>query len=238
AGTRIDALFLGSAGQVVLSFDVPIRLGSVDYGRSDLVAYSGGVFSIYFNAAAAGVPSASNLVGAALDSAGVLVATFDVPTTLSGSEYLPGELAGWTGSSWYHYDSPSGWPPSAQLRDFAFVPAPGGVPDGSSLPGIPLTVTPAAAGAITLSWGSACSTGANDYEIYEGTAGTYYSHTAAFCSTGGLTTKTFTPTAGNHYYLVVSRNAVREGTYGSASSGAPRPQGSGACLVRDLAACP
>ncbi len=135
-------------------------------------------------------------------------------------------------------DTPGGWPLSAQLRDFAFVPAPGSVSDGGSLPGIPLTVTPATAGDLTLSWGSACSAGASDYEIYEGTLGAYYSHLAKFCSTGGLTSKTFTPTSGNRYFLVVSRNAVREGSYGSASSGAPRPQGSGACLVRDAAACP
>jgi hypothetical protein len=149
ADTRIDALFLGSAGQLVLSFDVPTRLGGVEYRRSDLVAYASGVFSLYWSAASAGVPSASNLVGAALDFAGVLAVTFDVPTSLSGSEYLPGELAGWSGMSWYHYDTPGGWPASAQLRDFAFVPAPGSVPDGGSLPGIPLTVTPAAAGDIT-----------------------------------------------------------------------------------------
>ena len=238
AGSRIDALFLGTAGQIVLSFDVPTRLGGVEYSRSDLVAYAGGLFSLYWSATGAGVLPASNLVGAALDSAGVLVVTFDIPTSLSGSEYLPGQLAGWTGASWYHYDTPSGWPAYAQLRDFAFVPAPGGVPDGGSLPGIPLTVTPAVAGDITLAWGSACSSGASDYEIYEGTLGAYYSHAAEFCSTGGLTTKTFTPTSGNRYYLVVSRNALREGSYGSASSGVPRPQGSGACLVREPAACP
>jgi hypothetical protein len=238
ADTRIDALFLGSAGQIVLSFDVPTRLGSVEYSRSDLVAYAGGVFSLYWSGAGAGVPAASNLVGAALDSAGVLAVTFDIPTTLSASEYLPGELAGWTGGSWYHYDTPSGWPRYAQLRDFAFVPSPGGVPDGSSLPGIPLTVAPAAGSDITLTWGSACSAGASDYEIYEGTMGSYYSHAAVFCSTGGLTSKTITPAAGNRYYLVVPRNGIREGSYGSASSGLPRPQGSGACLVQEAAACP
>jgi hypothetical protein len=238
ADSRIDALFLGSSGQIVLSFDVPTRLGGVEYSRSDLVAYSGGLFSLYWNAAAAGVPSASNLVGAALDSAGVLAVTFDVPTSLSGSEYLPGELDGWTGASWYHYDTPSGWPASAQIRDFAFVPAPGGVPGSDGLPGTPLTVAPAAAGDITLAWGSACSAGASDYEIYEGAIGTYYSHLAKFCSTGGLTSKTFTPASGSRYYLVVARNALREGSYGSASSGVPRPQGSGACLIREPAACP
>src|SRR4029453_3058195 len=112
--TRIDALFLGSAGQIVLSFDVPTRLGGVEYSRSDLGAYSGGVFSLHWSAGGAAVPSASNLVGAAPDSAGVLAVTFDIPTTLSGSEYLPGELAGWTGGSWYHYDTPSGWPADRQ----------------------------------------------------------------------------------------------------------------------------
>jgi hypothetical protein len=55
AGTRIDALFLGSAGQIVLSFDVPTRLGGVEYSRSDLVAYAGGLFSLYWSAGSAGL---------------------------------------------------------------------------------------------------------------------------------------------------------------------------------------
>jgi hypothetical protein len=50
-----------------------------------------------------------------VDSAGVLAVTFDVPTSLSDSEYLPEEPAGWSGMSWYHYDTPGGWP--------AYVPA-------------------------------------------------------------------------------------------------------------------
>ena len=112
------------------------------------------------------------------------------------------------------------------------------MPDGTSVPGVPLAVTHAAGGDMTLSWGSGCGGGISDYEIYEGTLGLYYSHASKFCSTGGLTTKTFTPPAGGAYYLVVPRNALREGSYGTDSAAVQRPAGMAACLAREAAACP
>jgi len=78
----------------------------------------------------------------------------------------------------------------------------------------------------------------DDYEIYEGLVGTYYSHQLKFCSTGGATTITFTPAAGSRYYLVVPRNATREGSYGTDSGLNEHPQGAPACLPQSLGVCP
>lgn len=108
--------------------------------------------------------------------------------------------------------------------------AAGQIPDGNTVPGTPLTVTDAGGGDITLTWDPSCSASDSDYEVYEGTVGNYTSHESIFCSTGGLTTITFTPVAGSSYYLVVPRTNLREGSYGQDSTGAERPQGSGACL--------
>jgi hypothetical protein len=48
--------------------------------------------------------------------------------------------------------------------------------------------------------------------IYEGTIGTWYSHTSIDCNDGGAPlTEQITPSAGSRYYLVVPRNSLVEG---------------------------
>ncbi|MGH9870527.1 MAG: hypothetical protein ACREAA_20515 [Candidatus Polarisedimenticolia bacterium] len=123
--------------------------------------------------------------------------------------------------------------------DTICAPASGSVPDGDTAGEIPLTAAPAAGGQITLAWSASCSASDNDYEIYEGTIGTYYSHTARICTTGGATTSTFTPATGDTYYIVVPHNALLEGSYGHRSDGSERPQGLLACLPKKIAVvCP
>ena len=78
---------------------------------------------------------------------------------------------------------------------------------------------------ITLSWDASCVAGDDDYEIYEGEGGDFTSHTSKLCTTLGATSATFVPAAGSSYYLVVPRNADREGSYGTDSNGIERPQG-------------
>ncbi len=240
ASARIDALFLEAGVVPILSFDVPVNLGGTEYGRSDLVRFMGGVFSLAWNAQANGVPADANLVGADLDSGGNLVVTFDVPTNLGGTDYLPGQLVRWNGTIFsIHFVDPA-WPAYGQLRDFSLVPASGIVPDGAGAPGVPLTAT-IAAGNLTLSWGGSCASGDTDYEVYEGTLGGSfsYNHASKFCSTAGATTKTFAAPAGSLYYLVVPRNPLGEGSYGLRTGGTERPQGTAACLPQQVAAtCP
>jgi len=113
----------------------------------------------------------------------------------------------------------------------------GEVPNGGDVPGVPLTVDPAAGGDLALSWSASCLGADNDYAIYEGTLGDYSSHTSVTCSTIGTTAATVTPSGGNTYYLVVPLNGFREGGYGTDSSGAQRPQGSAACLPQAIGTC-
>src|SRR5206468_2510847 len=157
--------------------------------------------------------------------------SFDVPTTLGGTDYQPGQLVEWvSGTAFQSYFVDPSWPPSAQLRDFALAPAAGTAPDGSLVPGTPLRAVKSGASNVALSWGASCVTSDTDYEVYEGTIGTYYSHASSVCTTAGALTTTFTPAAGSTYYLVVPRNAVREGSYGKSSGGTERPVGSAPCL--------
>jgi hypothetical protein len=131
---RIDALFLDSSGNPVVSFDVPVNLAGIWYSQSDLLVYNGG-FSLYWDAEGAGVPGRANVVGAARDSAGTLVLAFDVPTSLGGAWYLPGQLVGWDGTAFSSYATDPAWPPSAQLRDFSFLACNDSDGDGYGSPG-------------------------------------------------------------------------------------------------------
>jgi hypothetical protein len=241
---RIDSVLL-DAGSLVLSFDVPVNLGGIEYAPADLVRWNAPGFSLYWDAQLAGIPPGSNVVGAGLDPTHHLILSFDVPTNLGGTEYLPGQLVQWNGGTAFSsYAIDPGWPAAAQLRDFGFVPASGAVPGDQGLPATSLTVSRnPATGELTLSWGTSCLPGDTDYEIYEGTMGPmttqgFYSHTEKLCSTSGLTSQTFPEPGGSAYYLVVPRNAAGEGSYGQASNLTERPVGVSACLPQALAGCP
>jgi len=254
---RIDALFLNRAtGNPVLSFDVPVTLGGVSYSRSDLVERTAaGVFALFWDAEAAGVPSRANVVGADLESTGKPVISFDIPTTIGGSEFLPGELVKWNGVAFSSFFADPAWPRSAQLRDFSFVPGAARVADDGCVapPGPPILEVNRnlVTGDLTLTWGPSCLTSDTDYEIYEGDLGTFttqffYSHRAkaGLCSTGGALAATFPDpaAASSFYYLAVPRNALREGSYGlsrpAGACGAERPPGAVQCLPQEIAVCP
>ena len=71
-------------------------------------------------------------------------------------------------------------------------------------------------GDLTVSWAQSCSAGADDYGIYEGEIGVWYSHTTLDCMDGGpLLEEQVTPAVGDQYYLGVAHSEWRgEGSYG------------------------
>jgi hypothetical protein len=236
-GVRIDAFFLDSSGSPVLSFDVPVDLGVGLYGRSDLVRFDS-AFSLYWDGSGSGVPPYANLVGAATDSVGTLILTFDVPVTLDGSDYFPGVLVEHGPSGFaQRFEDPS-WPPYAQLRDFSFRPAAGATPDGNTFPGDLLEVRKMPGSELHLSWGASCNAGDSNYAIYEGRIGSFDSHEANLCSTGGNTWAVITPNGRDMYYLVVPQNVFYEGSYGVDSTGVERPPSiASACLSQQTGVC-
>ena len=109
----------------------------------------------------------------------------------------------------------------------------GGIPNEA-----PLIVDRAADGDLHLSWGASCLFSDQDYEIYEGSLGAYYSHYRLHCTTAGLTSKAITPDLGDTYYLVVPRNTAHEGSYGNDGAGSPRPAAADACVPQVVDVCP
>ena len=94
-------------------------------------------------------------------------------------------------------------------------------------------------------WAASCSTGAEDYGIYQGTIGAWYSHALLDCDDAGADlTEQITPAAESSYYLVVSNNSQAEGSYGNCSVGVclaadERPAGTAQCVTPQvITGCP
>ncbi len=130
----------------------------------------------------------------------------------------------WTGP-----DPPPAFPPCAAPG------APGRLTD-------PLAVnrSPTFFNRLVLSWGPSCSAGAEDYAIYEGQLGNWYSHLPVDCSDDGADlTEEIITAPGDRYYLVVPINPTEEGSYSTNGDGGERPVGASACVAaQSIDACP
>jgi YHYH protein len=108
----------------------------------------------------------------------------------------------------------------------------------ATMPGsVPETITMARVSPtdVSVAWTASCSSAAQDYGIYEGTIGSWYSHTALVCTDAlGDRTEQFTALGGNQYYLVVPRNATGEGSYGKATGNTEIPRGATTCAAAQV----
>jgi hypothetical protein len=237
-GSSVVAAFLNGddSAPLILSFDVPTTIGGVTYDPADLVRYSGGAFSLFFDASAAAppVPLADDVTGADRRGPATII-TFDVPTTLGAATYLPGQLVAWDGLAFGTFYADPTWPAGSVLGDLSFLPDPGRVPPLS----LRVDKSPLMPGGLTVSWAAALSAGAEDYGIYEGSLGTWYGHAAIDCNdAGGDLREDVAPAPGNRYYLVVPFNPNDEGSYGTNSAGVERPQGTSPCRPTQALNCP
>jgi hypothetical protein len=92
---------------------------------------------------------------------------------------------------------------------------------------------------VNLAWSGSCSATDTDYALYAGTLGNFTTHQSVVCSTGGALSASVALPAGNTYYLVVPRNAQREGSYGLTGAGAERPPALVACVAQQVQSpCP
>ncbi|HEX4826171.1 MAG TPA: matrixin family metalloprotease [Candidatus Polarisedimenticolaceae bacterium] len=119
-------------------------------------------------------------------------------------------------------------------------PVAGCVPDGSNGPA--LRIDRGSGGALVLTWGASCSSGATNYAVYQGTlaalrSGTW-DHAPVTCAGGTDLTETIVPGAVSAYYLVAPTASGQEGILGNLSSGAPRPSSTAACAPREPSSCP
>lgn len=177
------------------------------------------------------------MIGASVYSS-YLALSLDVPTAFGpplNTTVLPGELLGWTGSGLVLLSSLQGWPISSELGGAASPGNPGLI--GADLRVSKSMVTP---GDLALTWGGSCSAGGEDVAIYEGTIGSWYSHTRKGCTDAGKDRREeITPASGSRYYLVVPRNAHAEGSYGTSSGGTQIPRAPDSCAASQvITPCP
>jgi hypothetical protein len=247
---NLDSVTLekGDKGDLIAGFDVPTTIGAFTFDPGDLVRFtptgaagcaawmlSAANPAFDASAAGAGVLRSSNVTDS-LGAAMTPTVSLDVPSTLGppgAVTYVPGQLVAWSGAAYSVYEALAGWPISSGIHGISGLANPGTVPTT-------ITLGKAPAGDIIVNWAASCADGATDYGIYEGTIGTWYSHTLKDCNdAGGDRTEQITPAAGNRYYLVVANNFQAEGSYGQATSGAERPVGTAVCITPQVVtACP
>jgi len=113
----------------------------------------------------------------------------------------------------------------------------GEVPDGGSLPGVPLTLERTVEGAVRLTWGDSCSPADDGYTVYQGNLGNFTSSIPLGCDPITDTTTTVAAPFGDAWFLIVPRRGDVEGSYGSDSEGIERPASGLACLPQVPGAC-
>ena len=101
-----------------------------------------------------------------------------------------------------------------------------------------LTATKGVGTSVTLNWLPSCSSADTNYEVYEGSIGSWYSHVPVACTTSGAKTLTFGAASGDRYYLVVPTSGTTEGSYGKNGASVERPVSASACVPQAVGTCP
>lgn len=235
-GSNVDAVFMngGDGGTLVIGFDVPTQVGALTARPGDLMEFmkvgagcaGWALLGLYFDASITVPPivPSTNVTGG--DRRGIdTVIPLDVPTDFGATTVLPGQLIGWNGGVFSTVFADPGWPVTAHMGDFSFLADPGTVP-------VTMTVTRLVpdGSLLRIQWSASCSAGAEDYGIYEGALGSWYSHTQVDCSDSGADLmEDIGTTSGNRYYLVTAHNVNDEGSYGQDSAGSEIPVGALVC---------
>ena len=83
---------------------------------------------------------------------------------------------------------------------------------------------------LVLSWQASCGASVQNYAIYEGLIGDWFSHSRIDCSDNGADlTEEITPKPDDRYYIVVPLDANDEGSYGTTTLSGERPPGISTC---------
>jgi len=251
----------GGGGTLLLSFDAPTDVapfvGANAFEPSDLVRFAPlGIGSCpgwildpanpAFDGSTAGSGIALSSITAGVDrgtdySSGVATTllALDVPSDVGppAASYSPGELVTTDSAIFALFEALGGWPGGSIVDGMSCGGNPGRIPPT-------ITIDPAAGGLLQINWSSSCSQGADDYGVYEGTLGNWYSHTAVDCLDNGAPFEEIVaPGAGDRYYLVVPHNDCRgEGSYGLCDTGVclvadERPPGGVTCSAPHVVTC-
>jgi hypothetical protein len=256
AETNVDSVYMigGDQGSMFLSFDVHTDIGGfvgpTAIEPADIVrlapggagvcpgwAFAGLAFDA--SAAGSGIPNWSN-VGGADDVGSQWILSLDIPTDVAppALTLTPGRIAGTNAVTFSVFEALTGWPITSEVNALSCLANPGRVPFTMQ---VDKSATP---GDLTITWQASCSSGGEDYGIYEGTIGTWYGHGAIDCKDDGtLLTEDIAPAVNDSYYLVVPHSQTKEeGSYGLdfiGGSNSERPVGGAPCsTTQALTPCP
>lgn len=87
AGARVDAAAVDAAGNLLISFDITVQVGSVTVEDEDLVRFDGAAFSAGFDASAAGVSKDLDLDAAHIPAPDILRVSFDGSSHVGGVDF-------------------------------------------------------------------------------------------------------------------------------------------------------
>lgn len=112
-GARIDATTVLSDGTLILSLDIPVSLGGIDFKANDLINYDGSSFSLYFSGSDNGIPEAANLDGVWVSPEDEILFSLDIPCSINGLEVKDKDIIKWSeGSFSLYFDGLSAGIPS------------------------------------------------------------------------------------------------------------------------------
>ncbi len=221
--TNIDAFALTDTGKKLISFSEPATVGGTTYMPGDVVEIGTSGLSLYLSASTLGIGGTSDISGLGYGSDNLYLTLGEPDPAATGGPYLPGDIIKYNGTSLSLWLRDSSFPGYARWDGLSFDGPPG---NATKLKVQKSSTSP---GSLVLSWTASTCARVTDYAIYEGTIGSWYSHSNLTCSTGGSTTADITPGSGNTYYIIVPENKIVEGSYGTNSSGNERPVGLSLC---------
>jgi len=127
-GVMTDAVAVGGAADLLLSFDTTVTLGAVTANKEDLVFFDGANFSMFFDASAAGVPAGVDLDAFEyLDANGHLRLSFDTSGSVGGVAFDKEDVLEFDGAGAWQmaYDGSAQhaeWPPANLVALGAGIP--------------------------------------------------------------------------------------------------------------------
>lgn len=82
---NIDGVWVGSTGEILFSLDIPCSLNGLEVSAQDIIRWSGGSFSLYFDGLSAGLPEGSD-VDAVSVGVELYAGDFDADGDVDGSD--------------------------------------------------------------------------------------------------------------------------------------------------------
>jgi hypothetical protein len=124
-GSSVDAITVDTSGNLLLSFDTTVDLGSIICADEDVVSFNGSSFSLVFDGSAEGLAEELDLDGASIDPDGNLALSLDGSGSVGGVNFDDEDVLEFqTGGSWSLLYDGSALHPSLESVDVNAVRVP------------------------------------------------------------------------------------------------------------------